>query len=50
MKTKLMRAAHAIAIIGVIAVLAWSKSQGMTLVVPYVPGRRNEVTPEELAE
>jgi hypothetical protein len=37
MKTKLLVAAQAVAICAVIAVLAWSKARGLTLVLPYFP-------------
>ena len=37
MRAKLIAAVHAAAIIAVIAVLAWSKSHGITAVIPYVP-------------
>jgi hypothetical protein len=36
----LWRAVHALAICGVIAVLAWSKAHGVTVVIPYVPRGR----------
>ena len=37
---KLLRAVHAVAICGVIAVLAWTKSNGITVLIPYFPHRR----------
>jgi hypothetical protein len=38
---KLRVVAQAVAICGVIAVMAWSKSHGITAVIPYFPHRRS---------
>ena len=38
---RLLRPVHVVAICGVIAVLAWTKSQGITAVIPYFPHRRS---------
>jgi hypothetical protein len=38
---KLRVAAQALAICGVIAVMAWTKSQRITAVIPYFPHRRS---------
>ena len=40
---KLRVVAKAVAICAVIAVLAWSKSRAITVVIPYFPHRRNAV-------
>ncbi len=44
MRSKLLLAAQALAICAVIGVLAWSKSHGVTAVIPYFPHRRNETS------
>jgi hypothetical protein len=38
---KVLVVAQALAICGVIAVLAWTKARGITAVVPYVPHGRS---------
>jgi hypothetical protein len=40
-RSKVLVVAQAVAICGVIAVLAWSKSRGITVVIPYFPHRRS---------
>jgi hypothetical protein len=44
MQSKLLLAAQALAICGVIAFMAWTKSRGITGVIPYFPHRRNETS------
>jgi hypothetical protein len=44
MRSKLVLAAQAVAICGVIAFMAWTKSRGITGVIPYFPHRRNETS------
>jgi hypothetical protein len=38
---RLLRAVHVLAIFGVIAFMAWTKSRGITAVIPYYPHRCN---------
>ena len=38
---RLRIAAQAVAICGVIAFMAWTKSRGITVVIPYFPHRRS---------
>jgi hypothetical protein len=40
---KLRVAAQAVAICGVIAFMAWTKSRGITFVIPYFPHRRTSL-------
>lgn len=37
---RLLQTVHVLAICGAIAVMAWTKSRGMTVVIPYVPHAR----------
>jgi len=44
MRAKLITVARAVAICVVIAVLAWSKSHGTTIVLPYFPHQRKRIS------
>jgi hypothetical protein len=41
---RLLRAVHVLAICGVIAFMAWTKSHGITVVIPYIP-RGHKILP-----